>query len=253
MELIEFRVRGRTAHFLRAEASASALSYPVPPRTAILGMLGAICGIKKDEPQIILEQTTLDLPQASEKFAQIAISGKIPQTHWHRVKLRKDPPVPLPYTVKCSQRVERNTAPEKATLILQEWLLNPDYTIWVSLPSPHHEDLKNRLKERRWHFSPSLGLSEMLADIEYINTHESNVLPEGDYIINTVFQRNLARLDMEQVFGKQLALHALNMPRTVTEDRIFSHCAYYIERDAKPVPVNTKHAYRVADKNLMFL
>ena len=49
MELINFRLSGRFAHFLRAEASASALSYPVPPRTVILGILGAVLGLSKDK------------------------------------------------------------------------------------------------------------------------------------------------------------------------------------------------------------
>ena len=153
MELINFRLSGRFAHFLRAEASASALSYPVPPRTIILGIMGAVLGLSKDEPQVVLEP------------ANIAISGRLPKIHWHRAKFRKDPPATLPYIVRKIQKSDRNTAPEKATLILQEWLFNPIYTVWVSIPAPYHAKLEKRLRERQWHFTPSLGLSEMIADI----------------------------------------------------------------------------------------
>lgn len=242
MKLINFQLKGRFAHFLKAEASASALSYPVPPRTVILGVLGAILGLSKDEPQVVLEP------------AYIAISGKLPKTHWHRAKFRKDPPAPLPDTVKKTQKSDRNTAPEKATLVLQEWLFNPTYTVWVSIPSPYLFRLEDRLKKRRWYFTPYLGLSEMIADIEYLGLAECLPLPEGIYDVQSVFQQEAGTLDMEQIFKKEeKSIHLIQMPRTVTPDRIFSHCRYIAERDARPVPVKTSQAYKTNNKIIMFL
>jgi len=241
MKLINFRLSGRFAHFLRAEASASALSYPVPPRTVILGILGAVLGLSKDEPQIILEP------------ADIALSGKLPKTHWHRAKLRKDPPAPLPRFIRKTQKLDRNTSPEKAALILQEWLFEPSYTVWVSIPEPHHTELKNRLNKRQWHFSPSLGLSEMIADIEYLGTNECMLLPRGTYDVQSVFQQGVGVLEMEKIFEKELVIHSLQMPRTVTADRVFSHSAYLVERDGRAVPAETDQAYKVDDKVVMFL
>ncbi len=241
MELINFRLSGRFAHFLRAEASASALSYPVPPRTVIQGILGAILGLSKDEPQVALEP------------AYIAISGKLPKTHWHRAKLRKKPPASLSYNIKQTQKSDKPTKPEQATLILQEWLFEPSYTLWVSIPQPYNADLKTRLREKKWHFNPSLGLSEMMADIEYLNSNKCKKLPKGIYDINSMFQRKEGDIDMNLVFERGLAIHLLQMPRTVTPDRIFSHCKYVTERDTKPIPVKTDQAYKVDNKVIMFL
>jgi len=241
MELINFRLSGRFAHFLRAEASASALSYPIPPRTVILGILGAVLGLSKDEPQIIIEP------------ADIALSGKLPKTHWHRAKFRKDPPAQLPRFIRKTQKLERNTTPEKATLILQEWLFEPNYTVWVSIPEPHHTDLKDRLIKRQWYFSPSLGLSEMIADIEYLGTNDCMLLPKGTYDVQSVFQQGVGVLEMEKIFEKELVIHSLQMPRSVTADRVFSHSSYFVERDGRAVPVETAQAYKVDDKVVMFL
>jgi len=241
MNLINFQLKGRFAHFLRAEASASALSYPIPPRTVILGILGAVLGLPKDEPQVLLEP------------AYIAISGKLPKTHWHRAKFRKDPPTPLPYVVKRTQKSEKNTAPEKATLILQEWLFNPVYTVSVSVPSPYLLQLESRLRKRQWHFTPSLGLSEMIADIEYLEFLECSSLPKGIYDVQSVFRQKSGSLDMKQILKKELSIHLLQMPRTVTPDRIFSHCRYITEREARPVPVKTNQAYKTENKVIMFL
>jgi CRISPR-associated protein Cas5h len=241
MELINFRLSGRFAHFLRAEASASALSYPVPPRTVMLGILGAVLGLPKDKPQIILEP------------ANIALSGKLPKTHWHRAKFRKDPPALLPRFIRKTQKLDRDTVPEKPTLVLQEWLFEPSYTVWVSVPEPHHADLKDRLIKRQWHFNPSLGLSEMIADIEYLGTNECMLLPKGTYDVQSVFQQGVGILEMEKIFEKELVIHSLQMPRTVTADRVFSHSAYFVERDGRAVPAETDHAYKVDDKVVMFL
>jgi len=241
MKLINFQLKGRFAHFLKAEASASALSYPIPPRTVLLGIMGAVLGLSKDEPQVILEP------------AYIAISGKLSKTHWHRAKFRKDPPAPLPYIVKKTQKSEKNTVPEKATLILQEWLFNPTYTVWVSIPNPYLLQLESRLKERQWYFTPSLGLSEMIADIEYLGSPECLPLPEGIYDVQSAFQQEAGTLNMEQIFKEERSIHLLQMPRTVTPDRIFSHCRYITERDAIPVPVKTNQAYKTDNKVIMFL
>lgn len=241
MKLISFRLSGRFAHFLRAEASRNALSYPIPPRTVILGIIGAVLGLPKDEPQVVLEP------------AYIAISGKLPKTHWHRAKFRKDPPAPLPYIVKKTQKSEKNTALEKATLILQEWLFNPAYTVWVSIPDPYFNKLERRLKERHWYFTPSLGLSEMIANIEYLGSPMCFHLPKKIYDIQSVFQQGAGSLDIEQIFKKELTIHLLQMPRTVTSNRVFSHCRYIVELKSKPIPVNTNQAYKVGDKKIMFL
>lgn len=241
IKLINFHLKGRFGHFLRADAGASAISYPVPPRTVIMGIAGAVLGLSKDQPQIVLESI------------EIAIAGRIPLTHWHKAKLRKDPPDSLPYEIKRTQKQEKNTKPEKATLIAQEWLFKPSYEIWAGLPEPYHSELEGRLKERRWHFQPCLGLSEMMADLEYIGTVEAEKLPEGIYPVETVMRQEQVKPDIERIYHDKLAVYLLRMPRTVTPERVFSHARYLMEREGRPVPVRTAGAYLAGKRVLMFL
>lgn len=239
--LINFRLKGRFGHFLRADAGASAISYPVPPRTVIMGIAGAVLGLSKDQPQVVLEPIA------------IAIAGRIPLTHWHKAKLRKDPPDALSFEVKRTQKQEKNTKPEKATLIAQEWLFEPSYEIWAGLPEPYHSELEGRLKERRWHFQPCLGLSEMMADLEYIGTVEAEKLPEGTYPVKTVMRQEEVKPDIERIYNDKLAVNLLRMPRTVSPERVFSHTCYLLEREGRPVPVRTAGAYLAGKRVLMFL
>src|SRR5215471_15197821 len=79
MRLVRFRYHGRVGHFLRAEMNASALSYPVPPRTVLLGLLGNILGLRKDEAPAVLGE------------AQVAVgpgSPFPPRRHYHKANIR---------------------------------------------------------------------------------------------------------------------------------------------------------------------
>jgi CRISPR-associated protein Cas5h len=236
---IVFEYVGRFGHFLRAEASVSALSYPVPPRTALLGMIGAVLGLEKDTPQVELRD------------ALIAVSGPIPETHWHRVKLRKDPPAALPKTIKAGTLGQKNPKPEQATLIKQEWLFEPRYTVTACLPETHHADFAARLRERRWHYSPCMGLSEMIARLDLVGEGSAAVLPAGSEVsCASVARRDVASLEGRRTLeasgnGGPLAILPQRMPREVTEDRVFMHADYLIERSGLPIPMRADNAYEI--------
>ncbi len=237
-EAVVFRYGGRFGHFLRAEASVSALSYPVPPRTALLGVIGAVLGLEKDAPQVELAE------------AMISVAGPIPRTHWHRVKLRKHPPTALSRSVK--KGAKGTSAPEKATLIRQEWLFNPSYTVTACLPNKYHAEFVSRLRECRWHYSPCLGLSEMPALLEYMNEGTASPLPSGGEVRCASVTRGEAaalhgRGTLEaSASGSPLAILPLRMPREVTVDRVFTHADYMIERSGLPIPLRANDAYEIS-------
>lgn len=238
-----FRFWGRLGHFRRAESAVSALTYPFPPRTALIGLIGAILGLPKDQAQEILEPL------------YVAVAGKYPLVHWHKAKLRKDPPAMLNWSIKSSQTLERNTAPEKVALVSQEWLFNPEYIIWVSLPDAYHKTFTERVKERRWYFQPCLGVSEMMAQMEYLEDMSglAEPLPLGDYEIESVVNQEKVHIDTDKIFEKQLALNLLKMPRRVNGDRVFTHASYVMEQEGLAIPVKTENAYGVGSKVIMFL
>src|SRR5947208_13581246 len=92
MIVVSFRYSAKVGHFLRAEANANGVTYPVPPRTALLGMVGAVLGLEKDTPQELLSE------------ARLAVGGALPRRFWHKTNVRKDPPAPLPPRVKATDK-----------------------------------------------------------------------------------------------------------------------------------------------------
>jgi CRISPR-associated protein Cas5h len=207
----------------------------------LLGLVATVLGLGKDEAQVKLEPF------------QAAVAGRLPVTHWHRVKLRKDPPNRLPNSINSSKAPQKTIRKEAAALILQEWLFNPEYTVWISLPENYHGDFVNRLRERRWHFQPCLGLSEMMADIWFLGSSQARKLPFGRYEVATVMRQKDIRLDIGRVLDQKLALNILRMPRSVTPDRVFSHDAYVFEKDGRGIPLESATAHQVDEEVIMFL
>ena len=48
MELLCFKLKGKLAHFRRYYANNTAFSFSIPPRTTIMGIIGAACGWPRD-------------------------------------------------------------------------------------------------------------------------------------------------------------------------------------------------------------
>ena len=235
--IVIFSYSGRFGHFLRAEASASALTYPVPPRTVLLGLIGAVLGLEKDTPQIELAGTML------------AMTGEQPQTHWHRAKFRKEIPTALPRVVK--KNMKGSDKPEKATLIKQEWLISPSYQILASLPESYHSVFVERLKNKTWHFSPCLGLSEMNADLEFIAEATATPLQEPLSLrCQSVVPRDSVQVNGEIMLEENLEIQILRMPHDLSGDRVFEHRNYLIERRGRPIPVMTSKAWNISIANL---
>jgi CRISPR-associated protein Cas5h len=239
MNVVCFRYSGKVGHFLRAEANANGLTYPVPPRTVLLGLVGAVLGLTKDEPQVKLAG------------AELAVGGDLPQRFWHKTNVRKDPPAPLPYRVK---KTDKGTDKEQRNFRFpQEWLWKPDFRVWVALPGDYHAEFAARLNERRWHFTPCLGLSEMLANLEFLDEHEALSLPAGTHKIASVVREDAGQIDLAAACAEGLTLQSLRMPAEATAERVFTHRAYRVEFRGRPFPVTTGQAWQCGSEAVVFL
>ncbi|MBB1126685.1 CRISPR-associated protein Cas5 [Thiospirillum jenense] len=239
MDILSVNWSAKYGHFLRAEANVNALTYPVPPRTVVLGLVAAILGLEKDALATELAEL------------KVAVSGALPERFWHRVKLRKDPPTALPLEIKRNQRGSESPAPEKAALHRQEWLLKPQYQLqlaWPTQPARFNE-LVERIKQRRWHFNPCMGLSELLSDVEFIACESAISLPFGRYQVQGVCSAEQVQL----ISNDKLGVHLLRLPRQVSANRVFSHAPYFLEHRGQPFTVETAVAWQTTQWTGVFL
>lgn len=236
---LRFGYRGRFGFFLRAEAARAGFSYPVPPRTALLGLCAGILGLPKDTLGEVLGES------------MIAVRGGPPATHWHKGNHRKDPPAPLPYEV--TRRTRDEAKEERNTQLNQEWLIAPAYEVLAVLPEPHHAELARRIAEGTSHFTPCMGLSEMLATIEPLGEEHLVAVDEGVYPLGSVVGAAAATVDAAAVVREGLQVIGLSMPRTVTSERRFEHAQYFVERRGRPIPCRTAAAWRGQSGLVTFL
>lgn len=221
--LIRFTLTGRFAHFAHAVSQMDIPTYPVPPRTVILGLAGAILGLDRTQTPIILAS------------ANISVGGAVAATHWHRGLFRNFP------------------QDHETKRVRQEWLVSPRYTIWLSLPNPYHDELADRLLTRRWHFTPYLGISEMLADLQNVTIVPSVVLPNGEYPVCSIIPAAVGNIDRRAAVRDHYALRLETLPRSVSPDRDFTHERYWIEAYGRPVMTRSEHAIKVGKEVILFL
>jgi len=240
-ECIIFQYSGRFAHFLKAEANASAPSYPFPSRTVLLGLVGAVLGLTKDTPQIIL------------KDANFAVYGSSKTTHWHTAKMHQTYDPPLAFKLKRNSKGSGGSHKKQPKIITQEWLFKPNFTIYAQLPNEYQNDFEKRLKNREWYFTPSLGLSEMMADLKYINTVDLELLTDDTHKINTVVRKSQVELNMEEIIEQNAVIKSIRMPRDVSKERRFTHETYFYEVKGNSLSVKTANAYRAKNKIITWL
>lgn len=135
-----FGVRGNYAAFMDPRTTSSGVTYYSPPHSAILGMLGAIWGVKRPTQDEIRE-------------------GKIYGSEfvWFRdnvkVGIRVNSPMEkhVYYTNHVSFK-ENRTMPTK-----MEVLLSPDYTIYVAASENPGEKLMSNIQKRTFAYPIYFG------------------------------------------------------------------------------------------------
>lgn len=139
------------ANFRRPYSTTSPLTYPFPTRTAVAGLASTILGLQRDSYYDIF----------SEENSKIGIQLLMP------VK-KKYMGFNLIDTKKGYYLWDIRDNPR--TQIQYELLVNPMYRIYLWLKSDTlYYELKERLSTHRSHYTPYLGMAQMIANFRYID------------------------------------------------------------------------------------
>lgn len=181
---LSFEVRGPWAHFRRVEGNIVKQTYRLVPRTTVAGLIAAILGLDRDsyyeafapdasrvaiEP--VAELRTVNLPQNTLSTAKEHLTT-VP-SHGHARISFPDP---------TELRQQHN----------YEVLVDPAYRIDVQLADESlYRKLRGHLVDGTAHYVPSLGLSEHLAEVEYLGEPavESNGVAEEVRVDSAVVER----------------------------------------------------------------
>lgn len=246
---IGFDVAADYAHFRRVGNNSAKPSYLIPPRTTVAGMLAGIMGMPRDSYYDLF---------AADSSAVAVVPKSVPHTYTMgitTVNTKADDAIQyLPEEKHYTKSAEMLTPESYVKYDRQrdtyEMLVDPVYRIYIALRDEDvHEELRERLEDSRYHYSPSLGLSECIAEINSVDTHiverkqketvdsasydDSGVVPTPGISI----KRERAPLYMESSDGGR---------RTTA----FGNLTY--AADGGPLPVDGSRSYTVGSHDVIF-
>ncbi len=228
-----FDLWGSLGHFKKPYTTTSPLSFSFPPRPTIAGMISAIIGLDKKEY----------LNHFKKNDANIALKLEAPAK-----KIRISQNLIDTKKARLFSRIRQRTQ------IRIEYLKDPKYRIYFQ-----HKDkalfnrLKAMLEEHGCVFTISLGLSELLADFEFIGEFDSSPRAARDAVsIHSVAPGDAVEDLVPESGGEYFSE---TVPMEMNSKRIVTRFGpVFYEKNGKTLRLKTKSFFKVENgENILFL
>lgn len=222
-----FEVWGKYAHFKKIYATTTAVSYLIPPKTALYGMVAAIIGLDNTN-NAYLQHFEPDACKMALQLLKPVVMQRV------NTNLR-----PLLGRLKDSDN-------RKPTMI--EYIYQPAYRIYFTHSQPTiYQSLQQHLAQHKAVYTPTFGLAGLLVNFKFLGefTFETLQNPPETLIHSVIpmsrfvaFGNNFT-LQSEIVEISQYAVEMdTNRIVTLREDVL-------IDRKAQPIPATVTHLEQV--------
>jgi len=236
MKVLSFDIWGRYAHFKKIYATTTAVTYPIPTKTALYGYVGAILGMEKRGNAYLKH-----FPEGS-----------------CRIALQICKPLVL-------QRVNTNLRPSPARFVanrkptMMEYVYEPFYRVYFwHKENSLYQQLKEHLEKHEAVFTPTLGLSNLISNFAYKGELETeqkspshavdihSVIPKTDF---KAFDREGFIEGQNEIVELNMYALEMDMERNVTK-----RGDILLDRNGKPImaSVDTYEAVTATGENIMF-
>lgn len=232
-----FDIWGPDGHFRKPYAPVSPVTFPFPPPTAVLGMVGAICGLQKDRYHEALgwERVRVGVrmlaPLSVQRAALNLLKTKVGDATDRYFRPKKDPyRIPTPF----------------------EFLRAPRFRIYLAQAPPAIlDELAERLRTGTPVYTPSLGLANCLAQTRLHADGEAEALGAGRQEVGSVVP--LAD-GVEVDYPADRPIQRFRVPAVMDSDRKV-HCyqEVVVATDAGALPVSGAEVWGLGDERFCFL
>jgi CRISPR-associated protein Cas5h len=229
MKVLYFEIWGEFAHFRKPYTTTSPLTFPIAPRTAIAGILGALIGIKKYD--IVC--------QNKDSFIALKLLKPIKKTRF-AINLSK-----VANKKKFEQGfMDLSLIKNRTPQIRYEFLKDVKYGIYF-----FHNDntiyaaIKNALINHESIYTPYLGISELIANFQFIAEYEVEEIENTNENISFKCVIPKGKLKDEKIiFEDDAEYFFVRMPNMLDKDRVVQEYVEVVfERNAlkglKAVPI----------------
>ena len=228
--ILVFDVWSDYAHFRKGYTTTSPLTFSIPPRTAICGLIGAIAGLEKENNDYLryftLEDTGIGLkilnPIKKVRIAENLINTK--DNYFLPVKKGKHNP---------------------RTQIRFEFIKDPKYRIYFyHNDSKFYRTIKMQLSEHKSVYTPCLGLSENIANFRFIGELYTSVQGSNNGVpIHSVIPAQLIdHGSMKFTYGSEYFSERISTEMD-TERIVTRYSDIIFERNGNPIKVKIKESY----------
>jgi len=149
MDALLINISGNWGHFKKVDTNNNPLTHDIITKTALIGLIGAVNGIGRNEMKSLFPQLSEDL------LYSVAVNNIVRKESWG-------------FTLR-SIKVNLEKSPWQF-----EVLKSPDFTVLVALQNDRSRDIfENFLQNTRRQnafYNPTLGWANCPADIEFISS-----------------------------------------------------------------------------------
>jgi len=243
MQILIFDVWGMFAHFRKYYTNSSSLTYSVPPRTTIAGMVASMLGYDRDSYYEVFNRDNMNIA-----VKKLTANRRIIQS--------------LNY-IKADS-VGKLFNPENHTQIPFE-VLTDDCGVGYRIYLHHNDDdifndIVRRIKEKRFVYAPYLGAAPFNCSINYVELVENanKIISYEQIDISTVINTeyivpNTIDVFSEIVFIREKMPSDFNSDRTIksTDSYIFDNLCRKVTLKLNREFYNIK--YRDIEENIVFM
>jgi CRISPR-associated protein Cas5h len=249
-EILIFDIGSEYGHFRKYNTTTSPLTYSIPTRTAIAGVLGAIIGMEREISDGVYANGTIPIQEFFSKAKSDIAIQIINPIKKNNVSVNLINTKTSFYDLTKAGR----------TQIEFELIKNGKYRVFFSLHDNYEffNELVERIRNKRYHFSPYLGLSQFTATIDFVDLCKANYVEniEQQYV-EIITAVNLSKVFSEHPieFDYSAMYTANNMPIEMDRNReIQEYSEVLIEKNGLPIRANVEDYYRIDNYgNILFL
>lgn len=228
-ELLIFDIMGEYGHFRKYNTTTSPLSYSIPTRTAIAGILGAILGIERE----IRDGHYAEGIEPVQEFFSKKKSGVAVQVI-HPVKKEN-----IGFNLINTKTSFYDLTRAGHTQTEFELVKDPHYRIYLAMDDvDKFEELSERIEHKRHHFTPYLGLAQFTAQVKFVQRTTARVVTSNSEMVEIITAVNLSKVVGEPPveFQKECFYSANNMPIAMNRSReVLEYSEVLIEKNGNPL------------------
>ena len=227
--IVAFDIWGEFAHFRRFFTTSSPLTFSFPPPPTVRGIVGAILGIPKDDYIRVTNRLSVGISVLS-RIKKVRFGLNLILTKGSGGKF--DP------TLFKDRKGGKNLR----TQVQVEFLRDAKYRIYLAGDDELLNSLLRYLPYHKTEYTVSLGLSECLADFEFVGEFEAEPIDKSDSVKSIIPATKVGNLSLEV----PLRLARERIPVSMNPDRVvFDYQDVIFETNGREIRGSFKDVYHI--------